>query len=72
MPPGWEEDELTPISWAIGIADDYEDGAPRVLLTVEEVGRPGEGLVGHLTPTIARRLRHALHDALREIGEPAD
>ena len=39
------------------------------MLTVEEVGRPGQGLVTHLTPTIARRLRAALKDALHEIGE---
>lgn len=41
----------------------------RVVLTIEEVGRPGTGMVGHFTPDMARRLRGALHDALREIGE---
>jgi hypothetical protein len=41
-----------------------------VVLTVEEVGHAGSGLVTHLTPTIARRLRVALADALAEIGEP--
>lgn len=69
MPPGWEEDELTPISWAVAIADDYEDAHPRVVLTVEEVGRPGQGLVAHLAPGQARRLRTAIRDALKEIGE---
>ena len=68
-PPAYEEDELTPISWAIAIADDYEDAEPRVVLTVEEVGRAGEGLVGHLNADMARRLRVAIRDALREIGE---
>jgi hypothetical protein len=68
-PPSYEEDELTPISWAVAIADDYEDAQPRVVLTVEEVGRAGYGLAGHLSPDIARRLRVALRDALREIGE---
>jgi hypothetical protein len=29
------------------------------------------GLVAHLNPTVARRLRAALRDALREIGEEA-
>ena len=53
----------------MAIADDYDDAEPRVVLTVEEVGRPGQGLVAHLTPTITRRLRAALKDALREIGE---
>jgi hypothetical protein len=68
-PPDYEDDELTPISWAVGISDDYADAEPRVMLTVEEVGRPGRGLVGHLSPDIARRLRAAIRDALTEIGE---
>lgn len=68
-PPAYEEDELTPISWAVAIADDYDDAEPRVVLTVEEVGRAGTGLVAHLSPAIARRLRVAIRDALREIGE---
>lgn len=68
-PPAYEDDELTPISWGVAISDDYDDAEPRVVLTVEEVGRPGYGLVGHLSPEIARRLRLAIRDALREIGE---
>jgi hypothetical protein len=68
VPPGLEDD-LAPVSWAVAISDDYDDAEPRVVLTVEEVGRAGEGLVTHLSPTIARRLRVALRDALREIGE---
>jgi hypothetical protein len=68
-PPDYEDDELTPISWAVGISDDYADGQPRVMLTVEEVGRAGQGLVGHLSPEIARRLRAAIGDALAEIGQ---
>ena len=71
-PPSYEEDELTPISWAVAIADDYDDAEPRVVLTVEEVGAAGTGLVAHLSPAIARRLRIALRDALREIGEEDD
>ena len=63
------DDELARISWAVAIADDYDDGEARVVLTVEEVGRPGQGLVAHLPPAIARRLRGALRDALKEIGE---
>jgi hypothetical protein len=54
----------------VAISDDYDDAEPRVVLTVEEVGRAGQGLVTHLSPDIARRLRAALRDALREIGEP--
>ena len=62
-------DEVAQLSWAIAISDDYDDAEPRVVLTVEEVGKPGEGLVAHLTPDHARRLRGAIHDALREIGQ---
>ena len=68
VPPGLESD-LAPVSWAVAISDDYDDAEPRVVLTVEEVGRPGTGLVTHLSPPTARRLRVALADALREIGE---
>ncbi len=63
------DDDLARISWAVAIADDYDDAEPRVVLTVEEVGRPGTGLVTHLSPAVARRLRAALKDALKEIGE---
>lgn len=68
IPPGWEDD-LAPVSWAIQISDDYDDAEPRVILSVEEVGRPAEGLVAHLSSDHARRLRVAIRDALREIGE---
>jgi hypothetical protein len=67
LPPS--EDDLQRTSWAVAISDDYDDAAPRVVLTVEEVGRPGAGLITHLSPVLARRLRVALRDALREIGE---
>lgn len=71
LPPGLEDD-VEPVSWAVAISDDYDDAEPRVVLTVEEVGRPATGLVTHLSPTAARRLRRALGDALAEIGEPRD
>lgn len=64
-----DDDELASLSWAVAISDDYDDAEPRVVLTVEEVGRPGEGLVLHLQPVQARRLRVAVRDALREVGE---
>jgi hypothetical protein len=67
VPPGL--DDAARLSWAVAISDDYDDAEPRVVLTVEEVGRPGEGLVAHLSPPLARRLRVAVADALREIGE---
>jgi hypothetical protein len=68
VPPGLADD-LAPVSWAVAVCDDYDDATPRVVLTVEEVGRAGEGLATHLSPDVARRLRAALRDALREIGE---
>ena len=67
LPPG--ADDATPLSWAVAICDDYDDANPRVVLTVEDLGRPGTGLVAHLSAEHARRLRGALHDALREAGE---
>lgn len=66
LPPG--DDDITAVSWAVAISDDYDDAEPRVVLTIEEVGAPGTGLVAHLGPEHARRLRRALYDALREIG----
>ena len=64
-----EDPDLTPVSWAVAISDDYDDTEPRVVLTVDEIGRAGEGLVAHLLPNEARRVRLALRDALREVGE---
>ncbi len=57
------------MSWAVAVSDDYDDAEPRVVLTVEEVGAHGQGVVAHLAATSARRLRVALRDALREVGE---
>ena len=65
-----DDPERTRIAWAVAVLDDCEGcEGPRVELTVEELGRPGAGLVGHLAPETARRLRAALTTALREIGE---
>ena len=43
-------DDAQQLSWAVAISDDYDDAEPRVVLTVEEVGAAGEGLVAHLRP----------------------
>lgn len=62
-------ERATAISWNVAVSDDYADTEPRVVLTVEEVGHAGYGMVAHLTPSMARRLRDALRRALREVGE---
>ena len=67
LPPGAED--ATALSWSVAICDDYDDAEPRVVLTVEDIGNPGAGLVAHLSAEQTRRLRGALHDALREVGQ---
>lgn len=62
-------DDPTPVMWSVAISDDYDDETPRVVLTVEPLGANGQGLVVHLSPDKTRRLRKALADALREVGE---
>ncbi|MGH9282406.1 MAG: hypothetical protein ACRD0S_05660 [Acidimicrobiales bacterium] len=63
--------ERARLAWAVAALDDCDEcGDPRVELTVEEEGQPGGGLVGHLSPATARRLRAALAAALKEMGEP--
>ena len=65
-----DDPERAQLAWAVAVLDDCDECEdPRIELTVEEVGRPGTGLVGHLAPATARRLRTALATALREIGE---
>jgi hypothetical protein len=67
-----DDDERPPVSWAVALSDDCDAcgmGEPRVVLTMEEVGRAGLGLVAHLAPATARRMRAAIAAALREIGE---
>ncbi|MCU1483955.1 MAG: hypothetical protein JWN67_701 [Actinomycetia bacterium] len=71
--PAGDEDK-PPASWMVQLLDDCEpcgDGELRVALTVEDLGGAGLGVVAHLDPNGARRLRGAIADALREIGEDA-
>lgn len=66
------DDERPPVSWAVAVSDDCDAcgaGELRIVLTVEEAGRAGAGLVAHLAPDTTRRLRAALAAALREVGE---
>ncbi len=71
VPPLDEDDAegMTPVNWAVSICDDYDDAGLRVQLMVEEVGSAGTGLVAHLSPAQARRLRLSLRSALKELGE---
>jgi hypothetical protein len=43
-----------------------------VVITLEELDRAGTGVVAHLAPVTARRMRAAITDALREIGADGD
>ena len=64
-----DEDKL-PAFWLVQLLDDCEAcDDVRVSLTLEDVGSAGTGVVAHLDAAGARRLRVALADALREIGE---
>ena len=65
------QDDREPASWAVALSDDCEacEGEPRVVLTVEEIDRRGSGLVLHMAPETARRLRVAIAAALTEVGE---
>jgi hypothetical protein len=57
-------------SWMVQLLDDCDAcGDLRVSLTVEDVGDARMGVIAHLDPVGARRLRAALGDALREVGE---
>ncbi|HEY8523614.1 MAG TPA: hypothetical protein VIL48_01540 [Acidimicrobiales bacterium] len=60
-------------AWAVAVLDDCDEcGDIRVELTLEEAGQAGRGVVAHLAPRSARRLRAALATALREVGEDPD
>ena len=65
-----DDPERARMAWAVAAIDDCEECDDlRVELTLEEAGKPGAGLLAHLSPTTARRLRAALATALTEIGE---
>ncbi len=66
-----DDAERAQLAWAVAMLDDCDECDDlRVELTLEEAGSPGAGMVAHLSPETARRLRAALALALREIGEP--
>jgi hypothetical protein len=65
--------ERAQAAWAVALLDDCEGCDDlRVELTLEEVGQAGRGVVAHLSPATARRVRAGLATALRELGEPVD
>jgi hypothetical protein len=65
-----DDEERPRASWSVALADDCDGcGDVRVELTLEEAGRAGAGVVAHLAPDTARRLRVAVAAALREMGE---
>jgi hypothetical protein len=65
-----DDPERAQVAWAVAALDDCDEcGDLRVELTLEEAGKPGAGLVGHLAPATARQLRAALATALKEMGE---
>jgi hypothetical protein len=64
------DEEKPRVAWAVAVLDDC-DGCDdlRVEVVVEDEGAHGAGVVAHLSPATARRVRAALAAALREIGE---
>ena len=68
-----DDPERAQATWTVVLFDDCEECADlRVELTLEEAGQAGRGVVAHLSPATARRLRAALATALREMGEAVD
>jgi hypothetical protein len=64
------DDDRGRTSWMVGLSDDCDScGDLRVVLTLEEIGQAGAGVIAHLAPQNARRLRASLGAALRELGE---
>jgi hypothetical protein len=67
-----DDTDRAQVAWTVAALDDCDlCNDLQVELTVEEVGRPGAGLVAHLSPATARRLVRALNTALSDIGEGA-
>ncbi len=68
-----DDPERAQAAWAVAAMDDCDEcGDLRIELTLEDAGRPGTGVVAHLAPATARRMRAALALALRELGESPD
>ena len=64
-----DDEDKAPASWSVALLDDCDScGDLRVVVTLEDAGEHGRGVVAHLAPGSAVRLRKALATALREIG----
>jgi hypothetical protein len=65
-----DDPDRAQVAWSVAVLDDCDAcGGLRVEVVLEPVGQAGGGLIAHLAPDTARRLRHTLATALREIGE---
>ncbi len=65
-----DDPERAQAAWSVVLMDDCEACDDlRVELTLEEAGQAGRGVVAHLAPATARRLRAALAAALKDMGE---
>jgi hypothetical protein len=65
------DEERPTTAWSVAILDDCDTCEDiRVELVLEEKGSPGTGVVAHLAPETAKRLRAALASALRDAGAP--
>jgi hypothetical protein len=69
--PEDEDSDKAQSAWAVAIMDDCPDCTDlRVELTLEDVGRAGYGQVAHFSVESVRRLRTALTQALKDLGQP--
>jgi hypothetical protein len=68
------DDEDKPrVAWSVAARDDCDGcGDLRIEMVLEDEGANGTGVIAHLAPATARRLRAALAAGLREVGEPVD
>ena len=68
-----DDDDRPPAAWSVSVLDDCDACEDiRVELVLEEQGRAGAGVIAHLSPVSARRVRAALAAALRDLGEPSE
>ena len=69
--PDDDDEEKARLAWSVVAMDDCAAcNDLRIELTIEEAGRAGTGLAAHLSPDSARKVRAAIGQALRDIGEP--